>query len=70
MTISLFGVYYDEESGLYYLRARYYDPNVRRFISEDPVEDGGNWYVYAGNNPVLCFLRGIIKNIVNSNISV
>jgi len=53
MTISLFGVYYDEESGLYYLRARYYDPNVRRFISEDPVEDGGNWYVYAGNNPVM-----------------
>ncbi|MEN3005375.1 RHS repeat-associated core domain-containing protein [Dehalobacterium formicoaceticum] len=28
------GEYYDEESGLYYLRARYYDPTEGRFISE------------------------------------
>ena len=46
------GEYFDSETGNIYLRARYYDPNVRRFISEDPVEDGGNWYVYAGNNPI------------------
>jgi len=26
----------DEETGFYYLRARYYDPNIQRFISEDP----------------------------------
>ena len=29
------GEYYDAETGLIYLRARYYDPSVRRFISED-----------------------------------
>ena len=46
------GEYYDEESGLYYLRARYYDPEIGRFLTEDPVHDGINWYVYCGNNPV------------------
>jgi len=53
MTISLFGVYFDSETGNIYLRARYYDPNIGRFISEDPAEDGFNWYVYCGNNPIM-----------------
>ncbi len=46
---------YDEESGLYYYRARYYDAKVGRFITEDPIGlDGGdvNFYSYVGNNPV------------------
>jgi len=45
-----------EPNGFYYMRARYYDPEVGRFISEDPLGfDGGdvNLYVYVGNNPVL-----------------
>jgi RHS repeat-associated protein len=45
-----------ESNGLYYMRARYYDPQVGRFISEDPLGfDGGdvNLYVYASNNPVM-----------------
>lgn len=45
-----------EGSGLYYMRARYYDPVVGRFISEDPLGlDGGdvNLYVYGANNPTL-----------------
>ena len=46
------GEYLDEESGLIYLRARYYDPSVGRFISEDPIRDGMNWYAYCGNSPV------------------
>lgn len=46
------GEYYDDELDMYYLRARYYDPNVGRFTTEDPVRDGVNWYVYCGNNPV------------------
>ena len=30
------GEYYDEETGFIYLRARYYDPSIGRFISKDP----------------------------------
>lgn len=45
---------YDSETGLYYMRARYYDPASGRFSSEDPIGLAGgiNPYVYAGNNPV------------------
>jgi len=44
----------DPETGLYYNRARYYDPGVGRFISEDPLGLSAaiNGYVYAVNNPV------------------
>ncbi len=45
-----------EPNGFYYMRARYYDPQVGRFISEDPIGlDGGdvNLYAYAGNNPIM-----------------
>lgn len=34
----------DEETGLIYMRARYYEPQVGRFVSEDPTGDGDNWY--------------------------
>jgi len=53
------GEYYDEESGLYYLRARYYDPSTGRFISKDPVEGNVtnplslNSYTYCLNNPII-----------------
>ena len=47
------GEYTDEETGNIYLRARYYNPSTGRFMSEDPIKDGLNWYIYAGNNPVL-----------------
>jgi RHS repeat-associated protein len=45
---------YDTETGLIYFRARYYDPQVARFVSEDPLGLGGgiNPYVYAGNDPI------------------
>jgi RHS repeat-associated protein len=45
----------DEPGGLQYMRARYYDPALGRFISEDPAGFGGgqvNLYAYVGNNPV------------------
>ena len=45
-----------EPNGFYYMRARYYDPQVGRFISEDPIGfDGGdvNLYAYVGNNPIM-----------------
>ncbi len=46
------GEYYDVETGFIYLRNRYYDPSIGRFISEDPICDGLNWYVYCNNDPV------------------
>jgi RHS repeat-associated protein len=40
-----------DDTGLVYMRARYYDPNVGRFVSEDHSCNGVNWYIYAGDNP-------------------
>jgi RHS repeat-associated protein len=49
---------YDADLGLYYLRARYYNPATGRFLSRDP-EDGKpidpktlHKYLYAGGDPV------------------
>ncbi len=44
----------DAESGLYYMRARYYDPALGRWISEDPIgiAGGANLFAYASNDPV------------------
>ena len=51
--------YYDEDTGLYYLNARYYNPKWRRFISPDSSEyidpesvNGLNLYAYCGNEPI------------------
>jgi RHS repeat-associated protein len=41
----------DGETGLYFLRARYYDPETGRFLARDPLEFNQR-YAYAGNNPV------------------
>ena len=48
------GQQYDQGSRLYYMRARYYDPQLGRFLSEDPIGISGglNLYAYAGNDPV------------------
>ena len=53
------GYYYDNETGLYYLRSRYYNPEWGRFISADSVVsntgasiNGYNLYSYCFNNPV------------------
>ena len=52
--------YYDTETDLYYLKSRYYDPEVGRFISIDGIEyvdpetiNGLNLYAYCGNNHVM-----------------
>ncbi len=44
---------WDPETGLYYYRARYYDPRLGRFISEDPIlwAGGENFYSYVKNRP-------------------
>jgi len=46
------GEYFDKETGTIYLRARYYNPVVGRFITEDEAQDGLNWYTYCINNPI------------------
>ena len=43
---------FDEVTGLYYFNARWYDPQLGQFTSEDPVRDGINWHVYTYNNPL------------------
>ena len=46
------GAYTDAESGLLYLRARYYDPATAQFISKDPLFAAtGQAYAYAGDSP-------------------
>ena len=60
------GYVYDEETGLYYLRSRYYNPVWGRFISADALLGktgallgdvgltfGHNLFVYCGNNPII-----------------
>ncbi len=45
----------NDGTGLYYYRARYYNPDLQRFISEDPIGlTGGdvNYFAYVGNSPV------------------
>lgn len=51
---SFTGREWDSEMGLYYHRARYYDPKIGRFLSEDPIRFNGgiNFYAYVSNNPV------------------
>ena len=46
------GYTYDDVLGIYYAQNRFYDASTKRFIQEDPIKDGMNWYSYVGNNPV------------------
>lgn len=56
------GYYYDSELGMYYLRSRYYDPGIRRFINADSVDYLGenetelsyNLFAYCENDAVNC----------------
>lgn len=62
----------DHDTKLYYYRARYYDPDLGRFLSEDPkgFDAGIDFYTYVGNNPLLsndpngqcpwCLVTGLI----------
>lgn len=54
------GYYYDNETGMYYLQSRYYDPELCRFISADSFNFikstsaiSVNAYAYCGNNPLI-----------------
>jgi RHS repeat-associated protein len=45
---------FDTETGIYYYRARYYNPTTGRFLSEDPIrfEGGIDFYTYVSNSPL------------------
>lgn len=50
------GQQYDQETNQYYLRARYYNPQIGRFTEADPFRDDGlNLYTYCKNNPVIYY---------------
>ena len=52
------GYYFDQESGLYYLNSRYYDPEIGRYVNSDKYLESGhvvlgnNLFLYCFNNPV------------------
>ena len=55
------GYYYDDETGMYYLQSRYYDPEIKRFICADDTKIlqkqmdlcNKNLYAYCDNNPII-----------------
>ena len=56
--------YLDTETGFYFLKTRYYDPEIGRFMTIDDIGyldpesiNGLNLYAYCGNNPVNCIDR-------------
>ncbi|MDD4049321.1 MAG: hypothetical protein PHI90_11025, partial [Clostridia bacterium] len=79
-SITYAGYQYDEETGLYYLNARMYDPKIARFLQEDTYSGNAadplslNCYTYCNNNPVSYydpdghFLRVIVGGFVGGLI--
>ena len=65
------GYYYDQETGLYYLQSRYYNPETARYINADVyVSTGqgllsGNMFAYCFNNPVNHFDDGGMSALPN-----
>ena len=41
-----------DDNGLIHMRARFYNPLIRRFVNSDPAQEGWNWYAYAAGNPL------------------
>lgn len=59
---------WDAETALYYYRARYYDPKLGRFVSEDPLSfvDGPNLHAYVLNSPLVYSDPSGLKVVNNS----
>ena len=52
--------YTDAESGLIYLRARYYDPSIGRFMAEDPAKGVGTKWLRKGESIIPSVTLGSI----------
>ena len=52
-TPSYTGKFFDKSSGLYYFNARWYDSELGRFTTQDPIRDGMNWYAYCNNSSLI-----------------
>ncbi|WP_265446661.1 S8 family serine peptidase [Acetivibrio straminisolvens] len=69
------GYQYDEETGLYYLNARMYDPKIARFLQEDTYRGDPNdplslnLYVYVKNNPLIYYdLTGHLESKISYHL--
>ena len=72
------GYFYDAETGLYYLNARFYDPETARFIQQDSYSGdildplSLNLYTYAQNNPISYYdptghsIKSLFKKAANT----
>ena len=82
-SVSYRGYFYDYDTGLYYLRSRYYDPEIGRFVNADDTDYlgydctslGMNLFSYCENNPVNnidtmgAYHYGVIGSNINNSIS-
>ena len=80
------GYYFDAESGMYYLQSRYYDPEIRRFISADDVKElflelenlmQYNLFAYCFNAPINMFDEdgkwpsfGVVSKIIIGSVAI
>ena len=79
------GYYYDNDTGLYYLQSRYYDPAIGRFINADAFAStdtkdllGTNMFAYCENNPInnhdssgdFCIASAIVGGVLNAGLAV
>jgi len=72
------GLQLDDETGLLYVRNRYFDPELGRFISPDPLGfvDGPSMYTFGGNDPTnqgdslgLCFTKALKETSVCQTVN-
>jgi RHS repeat-associated protein len=66
------GQYEDEETGLFYNRYRYYDPNAGRYLAQDSIglRGGVNLYIYAPNSTAWIDPLGLTRAGGGKNIGV
>jgi RHS repeat-associated protein len=67
------GYYQDATTGLYYVKARWYDPVTGRFMGEDPEWPEGGWnpYEFVENNPVnLVDVDGMVPRLTRQPIPI